>query len=103
MPLSKSAKKALRVSRAKTLVNRRRKESLKTVLKTASADSLSKAFSLIDKSAKWGIIEKNRANRMKSRLSAQYAGSEPSKPKAEAKAVKAKPKAAAAAKTKKKV
>lgn len=72
MPISSSAKKALRVSRTKTQVNRRRKEILKTALKSVSAESLSKAFSAIDKAAKWGIIEKNKANRLKARFGKQF-------------------------------
>jgi small subunit ribosomal protein S20 len=34
----------------------------------AAADLASKTFSLIDRSAKWGIIKKNTAARYKSRL-----------------------------------
>jgi small subunit ribosomal protein S20 len=72
MPISKSAKKALRVSERKTEVNRRRKTVLKTAIKAASAETLSATFSVIDKAAKWGIIEKNRAARLKSRFGKQF-------------------------------
>lgn len=65
----------------KTDVNRRRKASLKTALKSVSADSINKTFSAIDKAAKWGIIEPNKASRLKSRLSKQV-GATPTAKKA---------------------
>lgn len=80
MPITKSAKKALRVQEKKTEVNRRRKAVLKAALKGVSADSLARTFSLIDKSAKWGIIAANRASRLKSRLSKEIGTSGKAKP-----------------------
>ena len=65
MPISKSAKKSLRVSLTKTSRNRYRKSLLKDAIK--SADNTSR--SLIDKAAKWGIIHPNKAARLKSQLS----------------------------------
>lgn len=64
MPISKSAKKALRVATTKTGRNRYRKELLKDAIKAADATS----FSMIDKAAKWGIIHENKAARLKSHL-----------------------------------
>jgi len=72
MPISKSAKKSLRVSNRKASLNRHRKARLKEALKTASSESVSPAVSLIDKAAKWGIIHPNKAARLKSRLAAQF-------------------------------
>lgn len=44
------------------------KEAVKTAEKEKSASSLSLAYKAIDKSAKVGLIKKNKAARMKSRL-----------------------------------
>ena len=79
MPITKSAKKALRVAGRKRLVNDRRKKALKESVKKVErairdkkADiaraSLSVAFSAIDKAAKAGVIKKNTAARKKARL-----------------------------------
>jgi len=77
MPISQSAKKALRVSRYKTSVNRRRKALVKDALKTlGSPEEISKATSYIDKAAKWKLIHPRKAARLKSRLSKQAAASE---------------------------
>lgn len=83
MPISKSAKKSLRVSQTKTSRNRYRKSLLKDALKKADHSSVS----LIDKAAKWGIIHANKAARLKSQLSKKI-GATPIAEKA------AKPKAA---------
>ncbi len=77
MPRHKSAKKALRKSEKLRLHNKALKNRLKTVFKTAltetnaaqKTEEVNKAFSLIDKAAKRKLIPKNRAARMKSRLS----------------------------------
>ena len=78
MPITRSAKRAVRVSTRKKAVNDRNKkavkESIKTVEKTVIAKGdtkkiLSSAFSTIDKAAKRGVISKNTAARRKSRLS----------------------------------
>jgi len=80
MPISKSAKKALRVATKKTEVNRRRKTALKAALKGVSTTTIAKSFSMIDKAAKWGIIEPNKAARLKSQLAKQV-GSTPASDK----------------------
>lgn len=79
MPITKSAKKAIRVSSRKKAVNDRRKRSMKEIIKKVEKLSktdkveagkvLSVAFATIDKAAKKGVIKKNNAARKKSRLS----------------------------------
>jgi len=79
MPITKSAKKALRGSVRKKVFNDRKKRAIKSVLKeigksSASKDKkqaeslLSQAYKAIDKATKTGVIKKNTANRKKSRL-----------------------------------
>lgn len=74
MPITKSAKKALRASKRKRVFNIARKEALKGAIKqvrsSKNADALSKAYQAIDKAVKRGLIKKNTASRKKSRLSA---------------------------------
>jgi small subunit ribosomal protein S20 len=73
MPILKNAKKALRASKKKTLVNRNVKARMKTMMdhvkKEATLENLSKAFSAIDKAKKKNIIHKNKAAHLKSGLS----------------------------------
>ena len=79
MPITKSAKKAIRGSLRKKAVNDRRKKTMKEVIKkiekvvkkdkTEAVKMLSTAFQAIDKAAKKGVIKKNNASRKKSRLS----------------------------------
>lgn len=79
MPNIKSVKKDVLRSRERNLRNRSAKSQMKTFMKkantviaTGSADAivpvLSKAISVLDKTAKRGIIHKNAAARRKSRL-----------------------------------
>ncbi len=92
MPISKSAKKALRVATTKTLINRRRKATLKAALKAVTAETLPHTVSLIDKSAKWGILAPNKADRMKSQLGKRIAvTSQPKKAEAKPKTATKKP------------
>lgn len=80
MPITRSAKKALRGSVAKKAMNDRNKKSIKESVKNieklvkekkkAEAKKLlPEAYSAIDKAAKRGVIKKNTAARKKSRLS----------------------------------
>jgi small subunit ribosomal protein S20 len=80
MPITKSAKKALRGSLRKRVFNLKRKDAMKSAIKetkklaadnkTAEAKkSLSAAYQAIDKAVKRGVIKKNTAARKKSRLS----------------------------------
>ena len=79
MPITKSAKKALRQSRSKRLFNLRRSNKMKALIKEAKAlikdkkkeqvlKILPKVYQAIDKAAKRGVIKKNTASRKKSRL-----------------------------------
>lgn len=78
MPITSSAKKALRVSKRKKLLNDRRtktmKESIKKIEKAVKDDKASAlklmpaAYAAIDKAAKRGVIKKNTAARKKARL-----------------------------------
>jgi small subunit ribosomal protein S20 len=70
MPITSSAKKALKQSKVKFARNTTKKKNLKAaVKKTVSAKDMPKAQSTIDKIAKTGYIHKNKAARLKSRLS----------------------------------
>lgn len=80
MPITKSAKKALRGSLVKKATNDRNKKNIKEAIKkieklvkeknNAEAKKLLPiAYSTIDKAAKRGVIKKNTASRKKSRLS----------------------------------
>jgi small subunit ribosomal protein S20 len=78
MPNLQNAKKALRVSDRKRVLNDKRRKAIKETAKTAKSvvgsdkkvviETLSKAYQAIDKAAKRGIIKKNTANRRKARL-----------------------------------
>lgn len=78
MPKIKSAKKALRKSIKKNKSNANKMQSLRNTIKTYKKavlnnnedvqSSLSKAYKALDKSAKTGLIKKNKANRLKSVL-----------------------------------
>jgi small subunit ribosomal protein S20 len=78
MPITKSAKKAVRGSLRKKAFNDARKRAMKEVIKKiektvktdkASATKMvSSAFAIIDKAAKRGVIKKNNAARKKARL-----------------------------------
>lgn len=68
-----SAKKAARASRRKRVVNERRKRTMRSAVKdfrkSATAPNLPNVFQAIDKALKRGVIKKNAAARMKSKLS----------------------------------
>ncbi len=79
MPITRSAKKALRQSFRRHARNIKRKEEFRRVTKeikklaaagkTKEAESLlPKAYKALDKAAKTGAIKKNAASRRKSRL-----------------------------------
>lgn len=81
MPITKSAKKAIRVDERKRVFNLRRKKNienavheLKKLVKSKDAklakEALSKAYKAIDKAAKEKTIKKNTAGRKKARLAA---------------------------------
>ncbi len=72
MPITSSAKKALRQSLKRREHNREWKDRLHQAIKKAATsktqETLSAAYKIIDKSAKKGIIAKNKAARLKSQL-----------------------------------
>jgi small subunit ribosomal protein S20 len=79
MPITKSAKKALRQSRKKRIFNLRRlkkmrglvkqiRELIKEKNKKEALKILPEVYQAIDKAAKRGVIKKNTASRKKSRL-----------------------------------
>ena len=80
MPITQSAKKALRGSLVKKAMNDRNKKNIKESVKkieklvkekkqAEAKKLLPEAYSVIDKAAKRGVIKKNTASRKKSRLS----------------------------------
>ena len=79
MPITKSAKKALRSSDRKSVVNTRQKKAVEVAVKNvkklvakgekkSALEALSLAYKALDKAAKKGLIKKNAASRKKSRL-----------------------------------
>lgn len=85
MPIIKSAKKRVRVAKRATRRNARTKRTTRLSIKQfqakPSANAIQEAQSNIDTSVKKGILSKNKAARMKSRLSseAKAAGVKPTK------------------------
>ena len=85
MPITKSAKKALRQSEVKRVYNLRRKKKMDDAVikkliagkKVAEAKKLlPKAYQAIDKAAKGNTIKKNKASRSKSQVSAMIKNAE---------------------------
>jgi small subunit ribosomal protein S20 len=81
MPITSSAKKALRAGDNKKVFNLRRKLEMNKVVKEVrslvadkkvadAAKLLPKAYQALDKAAKTNLIKKNTADRKKARLSA---------------------------------
>lgn len=78
MPITKSAKKAIRGSTRKKAVNDRKTKTMRDLFKKIeklaktnkdeAVKMLSVAYAAIDKAAKSGVIKKNNAARKKSRL-----------------------------------
>ena len=76
MPILKASKKGQRQNVARRKHNVVIRQTLKDTLKTASEKNLDKVFSVVDKAAKRHIIHKNKAARIKSRLSKKFGGKE---------------------------
>jgi small subunit ribosomal protein S20 len=85
MPITSSAKKAMRVAERRRVVNLRRtramRDNVKEVVSLAKAGKaaeaeklLSDAYKAIDKAAKRGVIKANTASRKKSRIAKLVAG-----------------------------
>jgi small subunit ribosomal protein S20 len=81
MPITSSAKKALRASKNKRVFNIQRKKSVETSLKafrklvaakdkTAAVNAIPSLYQSFDKAVKTGYIKANTASRMKSRAMA---------------------------------
>jgi len=81
MPITKSAKKKLRKDIKREKENLKLKKSYKKTVKTTrenpSKKTLSEANKVLDKAAKKGIIHKNKAARLKSRLANKKTGEKP--------------------------
>ena len=87
MPITKSAKKALRQNKKRKVRNLRKKKTTKGLIKEIKELTnegkakeakalLSKTYKALDKTAKSGIIKKNTASRKKSRITALIKRSE---------------------------
>lgn len=94
MPITKSAKKSLRVSRKKERQNEIKAIALEKALKKVNKDNVNNVVSLVDKAAKTGLFHKNKAARMKSALAKKFGTPAVSKETAKEtkKTVKEKPK-----------
>lgn len=72
MPITSSAKKALRVSERKQSVNGRTRSRMKTAVKTLTdsptLESLTEAYRRIDRAVKAKLLHRNTAARKKSNL-----------------------------------
>lgn len=76
MPRIKSAKKAMRQARRRTVTNRAQRSALRTAVKrvrgAANKQDATQAYAaavrLLDRAARKGLIHKNNAARQKSRL-----------------------------------
>lgn len=84
MPITSSAKKALRQSVTRRKANNARKEAFKNSIKkfqkllagkdmSGAKDALKDVFQKLDKAAKTNVIHKNKASRMKSNLAKKLA------------------------------
>ena len=73
MPVTKQAIKKVRQDRRKTVINLRVKKNFKAAVlafrKKPTAGGLRKVFVALDRAAKTNVIHKNKASRLKSRLS----------------------------------
>lgn len=72
MPVTKTAKRALRGSKKKELINKKLRAKLEVALRHAKKAGTDKtirhAISLTDRAAKRNILHKNKASRLKSQL-----------------------------------
>ena len=78
MPNIASAKKNMRKSRAAQLRNRAQRSALRTALKKAggegaTSEATTAAVTLLDRAARKGLIHKNSAARLKSRIARKSA------------------------------
>ncbi len=69
MPNIQSAKKKARQDKKRTARNNKQRRDTKNIVNSVTAATLGKAYSLIDKAVKKKIIHKNKAARLKARVS----------------------------------
>ncbi|MBU0572593.1 30S ribosomal protein S20 [Patescibacteria group bacterium] len=85
MPVTKTAKRALRSSKKKALINRTLKSRLEIAVRLAkkekSGKTVGEAISLTDRAVKRNIIHRNKAARIKSGLSKLLPKKSSKKPK----------------------
>lgn len=90
MPVTKQAKKKLRKDRKREKANLKIKSEYKKVVKktkkSPTTKSLSQASKSLDKAAKKGLIHKNKAARLKSRLARSTKGGKTSSATSKSKA-----------------
>ena len=86
MPVIKQAIKKVRQDARKTSINLKRKNAYKKAVhdfrKSKTAAGLITAFVALDKAAKMNVIHKNKASRLKSRLSKLVASAKKTAPSA---------------------
>ncbi len=82
MPVTKSAIKALRQQKRRTLVNAGIRAKMRTIIKSVKTglgeQGLSEMYSTVDRAAKRGIIHPNKAARIKSRITKSISGKDQS-------------------------
>ena len=81
MPIIKSALKKMRKDKIRTARNSKKESFLRALLKKArtdkSVENISAVFSALDRAVKTNLIHKNKASRLKSRLTKTPAKSVP--------------------------
>lgn len=88
MPVTKQAIKKVRQDKRKTIINLRIKKALKKAIltfhKNPTVAALNSVYKLVDRTAKTNVIHKNKASRIKSRLSKLVkSATKPAKPKSQ--------------------
>lgn len=72
MPVTQSAKKKMRRDQRRAIINlkirRQMKAAIKIMRKKPTEKALQKASQMLDRAAKKGVIHRNKASRLKSRL-----------------------------------
>lgn len=103
MPVTKSAIKTLRQQKRRAVVNAGIRAKMRTIIKAVQTDlgtqGLSEMYSTVDRAAKRGVIHRNKAARIKSRITKRVASLDQAVVSAPVKA-KAKPAKKAVAKPK---
>lgn len=77
MPVTKSAIKTLRQQKRRSIVNAGIRAKMRTIIKAVKTDlgvqGLSEMYSTVDRAAKRGVIHRNKAARIKSRITKRVA------------------------------